>query len=249
MANLPPGFTPLPGPFKVSPLYDSDKLQGNRIEDKIDVLQDWIEGWVFDCAQALLDHPKVHGHFAAISLTLSYFEGHQVWRIGTESRGKSKAFFRDTFKTVFSPATPSASQLAQGWAQPNLEEVADRMYELARCGFAHLGLPKEGVVWAKTGVAISTTTLLQGNKIVTLIIDPWEFLDAARAHFDAYIDEVKKPTSTVLRANFEKAWGLLISGSPILFPPGFTSKQPPQKHEFKRQSRRKESHGRSAKRK
>jgi hypothetical protein len=221
MPNLPPGFIPLPGPLPISPLYDTDKLKGNQLEDKVDVLQDWIEGWVFDCARALLDHPEVHGHFASISLTLSYFEGHQVWRTGDDSTGKSKAFFRDCFKTVFVPVQLNANPQTPNPTPPTMEKVADRLYELARCGFAHMGLPREGVVWTSTGTAITYSFDPQSGKILTLIIDPWKFLEAARTHFDKYIEELKDPKNTTLRVNFEKAWNLVVTGNPIILPPGF----------------------------
>ena len=63
--------------LKVSPNYGSDKLESGRLEDKIDVFEDQVSGWILDHAIRLTS-PEYGGppggDKAGLILALTYFE-------------------------------------------------------------------------------------------------------------------------------------------------------------------------------
>jgi hypothetical protein len=57
----------------VSSRYTADKLASQSIEDRIEVYEDRVEGWLLGPTRALLDVP--HSQMAVLNLCLGYFEG------------------------------------------------------------------------------------------------------------------------------------------------------------------------------
>src|SRR4030095_5839249 len=83
----------------VSPRYTSDKRASRAIEDRIDVYEDRVEGWLLGPTRALLHVP--HSQMAVLNLCLGYFEGWAQYSSGADSTGRSSEFFRRGLIAVF----------------------------------------------------------------------------------------------------------------------------------------------------
>ena len=83
----------------ISPNYTSEKLEDPSIEDKIDVFEDRMKGWLFAPMKKLLGQP--HDRIASLCLQTTYFEGIWSYLVGKKSQGHSKEFFINGFYDVF----------------------------------------------------------------------------------------------------------------------------------------------------
>src|SRR5262245_11973387 len=132
----------------ISPQFTNGKLASGKIEDKIDVFEDQISGWLLCPAQALCSpgcSERANAGFAVLAIVCSYFEAIESYHRGSESRKKSKQFFRGGFLKVFPDL--SRSLKAAGHSLPGLEaEIADDVYEQLRCGLFHEALVKHRVL-------------------------------------------------------------------------------------------------------
>jgi hypothetical protein len=79
----------------ISPRFPTAKLSSGSTDDRIDVYEDRLRGWLFGPARALLN---VRGaEIAIFQLCLGYFEGYWIYRTGEDSKRKSKEFFKRAF--------------------------------------------------------------------------------------------------------------------------------------------------------
>ncbi len=169
----------------------SDKTEKNYndIYVKIDIYQARTEGWFFDVAKQMVKHGMSPGDYIAIMVSLSYLEGVQQFREGSETpQGKSGEWFRKSAKRVF----------------PNqIDDVIDRLWKETRCGLFHAGFTN-GKVYLSHEVAEAIK--LEGNFIR---INPKLFLDCVSDDLNNFIAELRDQRSAKLRANFEKLWDVL----------------------------------------
>lgn len=122
----------------ISPTFTHEKLGSPSYDDLVDVFEDRIRNWFFLPASKLLDIP--HCDIAAVSLLVNYFEGIEIYLTGEDSKDKSREFFANGLKKVFS---------MQGHSQQFTAKVAAALYAQARCGFAHDGMFRNRVFFSR----------------------------------------------------------------------------------------------------
>ncbi len=169
----------------------SDKTEKNYndIYVKIDIYQARTEGWFFDVAKQMVKHGMSPGDYIAIMVSLSYLEGVQQFREGSETpQGKSGEWFKKSAKRVF----------------PNqIDDVIDRLWKETRCGLFHAGFTNGKVYLSHDkGEAIKLESSL-------IHINPKIFLDCVSDDYRKYISELSDQSNTKLRENFEKLWDIL----------------------------------------
>src|SRR5436190_681504 len=122
--------------ISISPKYNFSKLKAGRIQDKIDVFEDQMTGWLLAHAKALASpqYPsREAAGFAILTLLSGYFEGIASYLLGQNSEGKSAKFFAAGFLNVFPQFETQA--IAYGVADPQkqLEYLAREYYREVRC--------------------------------------------------------------------------------------------------------------------
>lgn len=112
------------------------------MEDKIDVFEDWMNGWLLRHAHALPDEKYVfrqEADFAILIRTTAYFEPIESYHTGQSSDRNSKAFFRRGFLRVFSGLPATLRQKGYSDSGCVAEDIADEMFIQLRCGLFHEG--------------------------------------------------------------------------------------------------------------
>jgi hypothetical protein len=97
----------------ISPRFDETKLSGGRLEDKIDVFEDQILGWLVEPAKLMAS--SQHSGFSILAVVLAYFEPIGQFLEGKE--GGSKAQFTLGMKAVF-PAMAASDPSALWHVSP-----------------------------------------------------------------------------------------------------------------------------------
>jgi hypothetical protein len=198
---------------RVSPSFTSSKLASGAIEDRIDVYDDRIRGWLLAPTRSLLGNAQ--WHFAALQLSLSYFEGWGQHRWGVDSRAQSKTIFVRAFADVF--PTMKWNDIIPGDADSLLE----MLYEQARCGAAHDGQARRRVLIGRLrGDALAFSAEKTTGAVSAILIDVPVFLEAIEVHFARYIAVLREPQNVVLRSAFTTTWERMNSGEPLHLPPG-----------------------------
>lgn len=199
----------------VSPKFTHRKLEPPFYRDVVDVFEDRMRGWLLSPAMHLLKSTDYS--IAAVSLATSYFEGIEIFYVGEDSEGKSKRFFRSGFQRVFQ---------VRGQSQAVQDAVADRLYSLLRCGFAHDAMFRSGVHFStvrKEPLLISYKkkdgVFDPASKLESVVIHPELFVQGIERHFSAYISKLRHAKDESLKRNFERAieikWKLGQPGSLI----------------------------------
>jgi hypothetical protein len=169
----------------------SDKTEKNYndICVKIDIYEARTEGWFFDIAKQMVEHGMSPGDYIAIMVSLSYLEGVQQFREGSETpKGKAGEWFKKSAKRVF---------------PKQIDDVIDRLWKEMRCGLFHAGFTN-GKVHLSHDVAEAIK--LEGDFIR---INPKLFLDCVSDDLNNFISELRDQRNTRLRSNFEKLWNIL----------------------------------------
>jgi len=202
--------------FKISPSFGPEKLVNASIETKIEIYEDRIRGWIIRPARELLKTRE--GEHAALGISLSYFEGHQIFRTGQDSNGRSSEFFQGGFKAVFwhNEAGPGGKDIAL--PADFLDLVASRLYGLGRCGIYHTGFARAGIFLAKASAPISSSIEKATGRISAIFIDVGRFLADIEAELGVYLAHVRNPAEMDSRGNFEKAWAITNPDGPIYIP-------------------------------
>jgi len=125
---------------------------------------------------------------------------------GEDSNRRSREFFCRGFSRIFQ---------AEGQPVQVQDAVSNALYSALRCGFAHAGMPKNGInfsldfpkpfviTWPmKDGV------FLAEGKLQSAIVNPKLMIDRIEKHFDAYVRELRRATDVTLVSNFQKAVSL-----------------------------------------
>lgn len=182
----------------ISPNFLCEKLENPSLDDIIDVFEDRITNWTINPAKQLLTIE--HGEVAAVALSTNYFEGIEIYTSGMDSKGRSKIFFRRGFQKVFA-AEPQAAHI--------YDTIADALYELLRCGFAHETLFKSGIYFSsirKEALAISWPKKNESfdpeGKLESAVINPARFVQCIEIHFKNYIRQLRESADSELRARF-----------------------------------------------
>ena len=190
----------------ISPHFTRDKVRNKpSIDDKIDVYEDRLQGWVFDHAMWLLSssYPlSEHAHMAVLLLTNAYFEQTWCYRVGRESDGNEFTFFKEGFNDVFG-ITPEHSGKMSGvfWSE-------------VRSKLSHEGLPGSRVIVDTTLKGPLAYTFNDRLKIGSIVINPRLFLETLHAHFRSFVSQLRDQSQVELRKRFETFFDLLLTERP-----------------------------------
>jgi hypothetical protein len=189
------------------------------IEDKINVFEDQIRGWVLNHAQALASGDynfQEHAGFAILMLVSSYFEAIEAFYRGRPSKaGESKKFFKVGFLRVFEEVP---KLLKNGLAQLQ-DELLNELYEQLRCGLYHEAMTKGKIILRHDTAAMGFLFDPTNLSIPTIVIDPWQMLARVETHFTGFIAKVKDPHEKDLRAAFEMCFDLKVARRTPVIPP------------------------------
>src|SRR5262245_37581457 len=78
--------------WRVSPNFDNTKLSSGKIEDKIDVFEDQMRGWMLLHAKGLCSEQYTFRHqagFAVLTIVSTYFEPIESYYSGRQSDRRS----------------------------------------------------------------------------------------------------------------------------------------------------------------
>lgn len=203
-------------PIQISPRYTDAKLPaGCVVEDKVDVFEDWMNGWLLRHAHALLDAKYVHrtdAAFAALMLVTAYFEPIESYHTGRSSHGHSKEFFRLGFLRVFSGLPVTLKGNGYNDADKLAATIADEMYVHLRCGLFHEGGTKHKLIVHPNmskplGFMLEETT----GDVGSIVINPAQFLAEVQNHLQAYVSQLRDPSQIDLRQKFEAFFEIRLS--------------------------------------
>jgi hypothetical protein len=175
--------------------------RATALDKKIEIFREKIWGWQLHVADLMINKGRnhedtadvndtPHSAFAALQVALSYFEMIARYEAGDCGKDQSRDFFIRGFLSVF----PEANN----FPYTPTREFLNLFYSGARCGLYHLSMTAPGVVIGKTGTPIRFT-----QTPTAIEIDPHELIPAMKRHFLAYIERLKNPAETELRARFE----------------------------------------------
>lgn len=192
----------------ISPNFTHEKLEPPFYKDVVDVFEDRMRNWLLVPAKKLL---KVkHGDIAAVALATNYIEGIEIYVSGKDSKNKSKEFFRRGYNRIFADVS------GQKYRQ---DAIANALYNLLRCGFAHDAMFKSGVYFSDIPKKAITILWSQKNGQVDpdghlecAIINPERFFLCIESHFEHYVKELRAKSATESKQNFlaavELKWNL-----------------------------------------
>lgn len=195
--------------FAVSPNYDITKLKSGKIEDKIDVFADQMNGWLLAHAHALAsrDYPtSQHTGFAILSLIGSYFEAIASFLEGESSEYKSAKFFGIGFRDVFPEFESQVVATGATDVDAELKRLSDAYYREVRCGLFHEAMVRAGTVIVKGASHTLQVREDASTKKLQFEIDPFSLLNRVQAHFDSYVSKLRSGAGTQLRTKFEREW-------------------------------------------
>ncbi len=135
--------------------------------------------WLIEPAKKLLT--VKHGEIAAIALATNYIEGIEIYTSGKDSKGRSKEFFRRSYKKIF--AAVSGPDYMQ-------DAIANALYDMLRCGFAHDGMFRSGIYFSTVRKEAMLITWPKKNgrfdpdgKLESAIINPKGFVRCIEQHY------------------------------------------------------------------
>ena len=196
----------------ISPNFSYEKLEPALFKDVVDVFEDRMRHWLIEPAKALL---KIrHGEVAAVALATNYIEGIEIYASGKDSIGRSKEFFRRGYMRIFA-AVSGPAYMQSG--------VADGLYEMLRCGFAHDGMFRSGISFSSVRKEAMLITWPKKNgqfdptgRMESTIINPKGFVRCIETHFNAYMRELRARKSNDTQDRFKTAvalkWRLGVPG-------------------------------------
>ena len=201
-----------------SPSFTTAKLTSGTIEDMIDIYEDRVRGFLLEHARALV--PRPNSELAVLQLVIGYFESHATYLRGQDSKGRSPEFFKAGFLDVFGVGAKIESPdmpIPPGF----LEELAEMLYEDARCGLSHDAMTRRRIMLSHHAKApIGASVNMATQKIAATIVNPRKWLDEVEAHLKEYVTRLRDPKNVDLRRKFETLFKLKNPpGAVINFPP------------------------------
>lgn len=185
----------------VSPNFQAEKLEPPLFKDVVDVFEDRMRYWLIEPAKKLLT--VKHGEIAAIALATNYIEGIEIYTSGKDSKGRSKEFFRRSYKKIF--AAVSGPDYMQ-------DAIANALYDMLRCGFAHDGMFRSGIYFSTVRKEAMLITWPKKNgrfdpdgKLESAIINPKGFVRCIEQHFSGYLRELRARKQNDAQERFKSA--------------------------------------------
>jgi hypothetical protein len=187
--------------FKISPNFYATKLLGanDTIENRVDVHEDRIRGWLLDWASKLndVDHGFEHAGFAALQLALAYFEAHAVFLHGEDSVRDPQQFFCDGLLDVFPELV----------TMPERDRILEILWKDARCGLFHNGIARRRIVLADSSKTFRYLPDEHGEHVV---VDRHSLVRRIESHFADYIRRLRQSNDGLdARIAFQAAWEIV----------------------------------------
>jgi len=202
---------------QISSKYTETKLAaGCAVDDKIDVFEDWMDGWLLRHAHALTDEVYVFrkdAGFAVLMLTTAYFEPIESYHTGRSSERHSKEFFRKGFLRVFSDLPETLRQHGYPAADGLAADIADEMYSHLRCGLFHEGGTKHKLLIREDNATLGFMLEKTTGDVGSIVVDPRRFLTDVQSHLRAYVAQLRDPSQVDPRQRFEAFFDQRISWS------------------------------------
>ncbi len=207
----------------VSPNYTDKKLRGGSLDDKIDVFEDQLRGWILQHARALTAsnyNASQHSGLAVLILALTYFEPIWCYITGEDSSRRSGEFFNKGFADVFGGLKDRFRLLGIADVDGAVEKLEDTLYFELRNGLFHEAMIRSRVIirrdpnLAPISYAVNESTGAVGS----IVIDPPVFLSYVEKHFNYYVKRLRNPSETDLRNNFERYWDHRMARPAPVFP-------------------------------
>jgi hypothetical protein len=175
------------------------------LDDKILIFIDRVNGWQLDVADQCLNGVKdekglvvgpliQHSGHAALHIVFSYFEMIAKYSAGYTDTGRSKEFFREGFKSVFSSLRVADAD------QSKVDSLLNDLYENVRCGLYHSGMTGVGIVVVSQEV-IDVPVVVTDKSI---LINPYYLVTALKDHLETYKNDLHNADNALLRKNFER---------------------------------------------
>jgi hypothetical protein len=210
---------------QISPQFTAAKLvSGCTVEDKIDVFEDWMNGWLLRHAWALCDSRYVYvkdAGFVVLMLATSYFEPIESYHTGKSSDHHSKAFFRRGFLRVFPGLLATLKNSGYPDEARLAGEIADEIYDHLRCGLFHEGGTKHKLIIRDDTAPLGFMLEQTSGHVGSIVINPRHFLAAVQLHLTTYVAQLRDSSQTDLRQKFETFFDHRVSPShrTVLPPP------------------------------
>jgi hypothetical protein len=186
--------------YAISPNFAREKLDNATYEDFVDVFEDRILHWLIrPIALCLKDRQS---RLAAFHLSLSYFEAIASHLEGDSSRHRSKKLFVRGFCDVFSSMKLEPDDPQRPIEHDIAEELAEVIYEDARCGLAHEAMFRSRVIVAKLGAPFYCILSEDGTVLHRIFVDIDCFIRDIEKHFKKYIEVLRDREDTVRCDNF-----------------------------------------------
>ncbi len=184
----------------ISPNYTYEKLETPSYEDFVDVFEDRMRNWLLLPARTLLETP--HGDMAAVALAISYIEGIEIYIRGQDSKKRSREFFCSGYKRIFSRRVSSFPDFLH-------DAIANELYDLLRCGFAHDAMFRYGITFTKNRKEAFTVTWPKKNgefdpngRLLSAVINPCRFIEGIEFHFNNYVKKLRLSEPSTIKDNF-----------------------------------------------
>jgi hypothetical protein len=187
----------------LSPSFTTEKLRGENdtIENRIDVYEDRVRGWLVRWAEYLsavkIDDRK-HAGFAVLHLCLAYFEAFTIFLRGREApRGKASEFFRAGVLEVFGELK----------GDDHRDAILRILWEDGRNGLFHRGIALKRIRLRDDLERAFRFEATEGEGRVFVCRHSlvWRLL----AHLDRYLGRLRNPAEIELRRNFDEAWRIV----------------------------------------
>lgn len=185
----------------ISPRYTYRKLEPPFFRDIVDVYEDRMLHWLISPAKELLKIKDAD--VAAVALAVNYFEGIEIYFSGKDSKNRSREFFIRGFGRVFT-----------GFSGPEFmrDRTASALYNHLRCGFAHEGIFRHGILFSTIRKDAFTITWPKKNgdfdpngELESAVVNPVRFVERIEEHFRQYVRQLRAPDDSQIKANFRAA--------------------------------------------
>ncbi len=188
----------------VSPNFTHEKLEPPLYKDVLDVFEDRMLNWLIGPSKHLLK--LKHGGVPAVALATNYIEGIEIYASGKDSKNRSKEFFRRGYKRIFAMVSgPVEFQ----------EAIADALYELLRCGFAHDAMFRSGIYFStvRKDAFIVSWPKKDGRfdpkgRMESAVINPFRFVECIELHFKDFMKSLRAKDAKDERERFLAAIAL-----------------------------------------
>ncbi len=178
------------------------------IDDKITIFVDRTLGWQLDIANICINGKKdnygnivieaiPHSGYAVLSIVFSYFEMIGKFINGYDKNGSSQTHFVKGIYLVFPEL--------ENFPKDSVNDFLEALYEGARCGLYHGGLPDSRIVL----FGQSNCPIFYHNGCKKIIINPHLLIPKLVEHLKKYESDLRNPENEILRSNFENRFDFL----------------------------------------